>query len=465
MPRLSSRSYRSALALVCLAIHALLPTTESAAAENGAAERDTPAALFERRIMPIFKSPNPSSCTQCHLAGVDLKNYILPSSEKTFASLRDQGLVDLAAPENSKILKLINMRDTAAGPSSDGTVSAGGGAAYSPADQQGADLIHEKTRQAEFEAFAEWIKACAADPKLASTPKLPPAELAGPQRPPEVIRHARKDALLESFENNVWALRFRCMSCHIEGTPENTKLRAEHGDQVAWIKQAGAAATMNYLIGSKLIDVEKPEKSLLLLKPLMEVDHGGGKKFIQGDQGYQAFRAWLEDYAKTVGDRYATAAALPKTAGQPAGFGTNLWFKLANTPPAWGESLVRTDIHAWDAAREAWEPAPIATTDRQNNAKMRIWQHTLTLLAAKESDRAGAWRSGKPTLPAGRYLVRVYVPRAAGQRFGGARAGASAPDWRNPPRPADYVGQAEFTANWGEGYGKMTAVDAMKLRP
>ena len=29
----------------------------------------------------------------------------------------------------------------------------------------------------------------------------------------------------------------------------------------------------------------------------------------------------------------------------------------------------------------------------------------------------------------------------------------------------DYVGQAEFTANWGEGYGKMTAVDASKLRP
>jgi hypothetical protein len=464
MLRLSSRSYRPAFAPVVLAILVVVPAATINAAESGAAESETPAALFERRIMPIFKSPNPSSCTQCHLAAVDLKNYILPSSEKTFLSLRDQGLVDLAAPENSKILKLINMRDTAGGPSPDGTVS-GGGAAYSPADRQGADLIHEKTRQAEFEAFAEWIKACAADPKLAALPKLSAADLAGPKRPPEVIRHARKDALLESFENNIWALRFRCMSCHIEGTPENTKLRAEHGDQVAWIKKDGAAATMNYLIGSKLIDIEKPEKSLLLLKPLKEVDHGGGKKFLQGDQGYQAFRAWLEDYAKTVGDRYATAAALPKTAGQPAGFGTNLWFKLTSTPPAWGDGLVRTDIHAWDAARETWEPAPIATTDRQNNAKMRLWQHTLTLLAAKDSDRAGTWRSGKPTLPAGRYLVRVYVPAAAGPRFGGSRGNAAAPDWRNPPRPADFVGQAEFTANWGEGYGKMTAVDASKLRP
>ena len=59
---------------------------------DGAADAQT---VFERRILPIFKSPNPSSCTECHLAGVDLKNYILPSHEKTFLSLRDQGLIDL----------------------------------------------------------------------------------------------------------------------------------------------------------------------------------------------------------------------------------------------------------------------------------------------------------------------------------------------------------------------------------
>jgi hypothetical protein len=430
----------------------------SAPTTAAAAEGETPAAVFERRIMPIFKSPDPSSCTQCHLAAVDLKHYILPSSEKTFLSLRDQGLVDLAAPENSKILKLINMRDPADG-------GASGGAAYSAADPQGAALIHEKNRQAEYEAFSAWIKACAADPQLAALPKLAVAEQAGPKRPPEVIRHARKDALLESFENNIWAMRFRCMNCHIEGTPENNKLRAEHGDQVAWMKKEGAAATMDYLIGTDLIDRRKPENSMLLLKPLKVVDHGGGKKFLQGDQGYQAFRAWLEDYAKTVGDRYATAATLPRTAGQPAGFGTNHWFKLANTPPDWGEALVRTDIYAWDAAESSWETAPIATTDRQHNPKMRVFQHTLTLLADKSSDRAKEWKTAKAALPAGRYLVKVYVPAAGGPRLGASRSGPATPDWRNPARATDYVGQAEFMANWGEGYGKMTTVDATKLRP
>src|SRR5262245_63690756 len=67
--------------------------------------------VFESRILPIFKSPNPSSCVQCHLAGVDLKDYILPSADKTFRSLRDQGLIDLSAPEKSKILTLISMGD------------------------------------------------------------------------------------------------------------------------------------------------------------------------------------------------------------------------------------------------------------------------------------------------------------------------------------------------------------------
>src|SRR5262245_63274711 len=79
---------------------------------SGLCAADGPEKVFEQRILPIFKSPNPSSCVQCHLAGVDLKHYILPSAEKTFRSLRDQGLIDLTNPEKSKILALIQMGDT-----------------------------------------------------------------------------------------------------------------------------------------------------------------------------------------------------------------------------------------------------------------------------------------------------------------------------------------------------------------
>ena len=108
----------------CLTISAWL-VAPCRAADSTAKE------VFEQRIMPIFKSPNPSSCTECHLAGVDLKNYILPSHEKTFLSLRDQGLIDLENPTDSKILRLIAM---------------GGGT------NQGAALISAKVREAESPA-------------------------------------------------------------------------------------------------------------------------------------------------------------------------------------------------------------------------------------------------------------------------------------------------------------------------
>lgn len=391
----------------------------------------TPEQVFEKRIAPIFNSPDPSSCVQCHLAGVDLKNYIRPTHRETFLSLRDQGLIDLDNPARSKILALIDMGR----------------------NEKGAALIHEKNRKAEHEAFAAWIAASAADSALRTAPKLDADKLAKPPRPNEVIRHARKDRMLETFTNTVWAMRFRCMSCHIEGSAENKKLVAENGGRVAWFKAAGPEATLAYLLQSKLIDVKNPEKSLLLTKPLNEVKHGGGVKFLKGDQGYKAYRRFVEDVAKIVGDGYATAADLPKREPVEA-FGTEAWFKIANTPPAWADRLVQVKLFAWDAAKNAWEAEPIATTDRKVWGKGMIFQHTLTLLAAPGSARAKGWRAGRPALPPGRYLVKVYADTT--DRL--------ANDWTAELGDADFVGQGEVNSRWPTGYGQMTVLDAARVR-
>jgi hypothetical protein len=399
----------------------LLPLTASAADSS---------VVFEQRIVPIFKSPNPSSCVQCHLAGVDLKHYILPSAEKTFRSLRDQGLIDLSNPEKSKILVLIQMGD---------------------ADPK-APAVLAANRKAEYEAFAAWIKACAADEALRSSPKLDAAELAVPPRPAEVIRHARKDRLLESFERNVWSMRFRCMNCHTEGTPQNDKLRREYGDRVAWVKKAGPAATMDYLIASKLIDPKEPEKSLLLQKPLGAVKHEGGVKFAVGDQAYKGFRQWVEDVAAIKTDRYAKAGDLPKPAKGPLAFGSEAWLKLANTPDAWGDKLLQVNVHAWDDVAKSWEKDPIATSDRMVWGKGKLWQHELTLLAEPGSERAKAFAT-RAALPPGRYLIKVYVDRD----------GRLKKDWTATLADADYVGQVEVRAAWKEGYGQMTVADAARV--
>lgn len=391
------------------------------------ARADTPREVFEKRLAPIFRSPTPSSCVQCHLAGVDLKNYIRPSHEETFVVLRDQGLIDLDNPEKSKILQLIQM---------------------GAEDKAGAALIHQKNRTAEYEAFAVWIKGSAADPALRN---LPATKDAPTTRPVEVIRHARKDRLLDSFTNTIWALRFRCMSCHIEGTPENAKLVAKHGPRVAWFKKDGPAATLDFLLTSRLLDAKDPRQSLLLTKPLAEVEHGGGKKMLVGDQGYRLFMAFLDDYAKIKNDAYRDAASLPVEAIPTVRFGTNIWIKASNTPPAWGDKLMQADIYAKDAAGN-WEPRPIATTDRVVWGKGQQWAHTLTLLADPDSARAKAWRTGKVTLPRGTYLVKFFVD------------GATPEETKRGTPHLEPAGSIEATSAWPEGYGAMTVLDVRTVK-
>lgn len=400
-----------------------------------AADADaTPQRIFEQRIVPIFKSPNPSSCVQCHLAGVDLKQYILPSADKTFLSLRDQGLVDLQKPLDSKILRLIKMGEE---------------------DRSAAALLHDKVRKREYEAFALWIQACCKDEKLREAPRLAPSEVAKPTVPVEVIQHARKDRLLESFERNVWAHRFRCMGCHQEGTTQNAEQRKKHGERVSWMKQAGALATMNYLIGaSTLIDEESPEKSLLLQKPLGVIKHGGGKKFVVGDLGYKGFRAWLEDYAAIVGNRYTRLADLPAEKRDVQKFGTDIWIKLDKTLPEWGDKLLVATLYAWDDKAGTWEKEPIAMTDRVVWGQGKQWQHNLTLVAATNSERARTWIREKPALPPGRYMVRIHVDRR----------NKLATDWKATLDADDFAGQAEVTSRWPEGYGKMTVIPSDRVK-
>jgi hypothetical protein len=388
--------------------------------------------VFAKRILPIFKSPNPSSCVQCHLAGVDLKDYIRPGADETFRSLRDQGLIDLDAPERSKILTLIAM---------------GTGDKKAPA-------VHAANRKAEYEAFAAWIMACAADESLRSSPRLPVTELARPAAPDAVIRHGRKDRLLASFEKSVWAMRFRCMNCHTEGTPQSEKNVKEFGPRVAWVKKGGPKDTMDYLLASKLIDPKEPDKSLLLQKPLGTVKHEGGVKFAPGDQGYKAFRQWIEDVAALKAGRYSKVADLPPTDPGPLRFGSEAWLKLSDTPPEWGDKLLQVDVYAWDAKAGTWESLPVATSDRIVWGKGKLWQHTVTLIAEPGTERAKAWAAGKPNLPPGRYLLKVYVDRD----------GRLKQDWTATLGEAEYIGQVEVRGAWREGYNAMTVADAGKVR-
>ncbi len=408
-----------------LALVWFIPILATAAGEEMPAHR-----LFEKRILPIFKSPNPSSCTECHLAGVDLKNYILPSHEKTFLSLRDQGLIDLDNPRASKILRLISMGET----------------------NQGSSLISARMRKMEYDAFAEWIQASCRDPKLVNAPRLPETKMAKPTHPLEVIRHARTDRLLASFEEKIWSQRFRCSGCHSATGTENAKLVAEHGQQVSWMKET-AESTMSYLLDSENINRKQPERSRLLLKPLNEIKHGGGQKMLPGDITYKAFRAWLDDFAKTVNDQYSTASDLPKIKPAPILVGTDIWLQIKETPPEWADKLLQVSLYAWDKDRGFWGTEPIAISDRAVYGKGKLWQHSLIFLTSQGSDRAREW-SRKPSLPSGRYLLKVHVD--ANERLKS--------DWTATLGEAEFVGETVLQSAWPKGYGQMTVVATSQLR-
>ena len=90
------------------------------------------------------------------------------------------------------------------------------------------------------------------------------------------------------------------MTCNQGGTPDNDVNVKKFEARVACFKPDSPEATMRALIAQGDVDVEQPAWSLLLLKPLGKVPHGGGVTMLLGDAGYKMFRAWMVDHAACV---------------------------------------------------------------------------------------------------------------------------------------------------------------------
>ena len=147
------------------------------------------------------------------------------------------------------------------------------------------------------------------------------------------------------------------------------------------------------------------------------------------------------------------AADLPATGGRAAPFGSESWLKLENTPPAWGDKLLQVDVYAWDekAGRGSRARGHVRP---QTWGKGKLWQHTHPARRAGFDTREGVV-NGKPALPPGRYLLKVYVDGDG--RLAKATCTAALGE-------ADYVGQVEVRGAWKEGYNQMTVADAGKVK-
>jgi hypothetical protein len=372
--------------------------------------------VFERRILPILNSKNASSCSECHLSGVDLKDYIRPSQTETFAALRNGGLIDVKNPAKSKLLDFI---------------------ARTP-EKQG--LIKPEVRKAELDAFQAWITAAVADPKLlAATTKL----TVGPSVPDEVIRHARQDRVLQSFIDNIWLESGRCAGCH--SSDQNAKQVEKHGDQMTWIVPNDPAATLAILLDHDLIDAKSPEKSLVIAKPTMQVKHGGGQKMVIGDRSYQQFMAFLTDYSASANATYLKAEDLP-TPNLYVMVATDAWLKITDIPAKYGKLVLRAEVYP--AEGQGWGKAPLVVGDRSVAGDRQLWQQHMSLSLERGSELAQKMAKASKSdrrIPGGKYLLKIWVATEAD--FAANRVAEKGEAF-----------ETTITTQWPGGYGSMTTV-------
>ena len=91
-------------------------------------------------------------------------------------------------------------------------------------------------------------------------------------------------------------------------------------DDYEWLMKGGAYQVLTAEIkGDRIprVDVQHPEKSLLLTKPTMAVPHGGGKRFDTGSDDYNTILSWIrngaafDDGAGSVQPRLTRLEVLP----------------------------------------------------------------------------------------------------------------------------------------------------------
>lgn len=393
--------------VLCATLSVCIGTSSRAAEPSNSL---TSTEFFARRILPIAQAQRASSCTECHFSGVELKQYVLADEASTFAALRAAGLIDVAQPDKSKLLQFI---------------------ARKPERE---DPTLARVRTEELAAFQGWIATAVRNPELLAS--SPSARSIGTELPPEVIRHARRDHVLNAFVENVWVEMERCVNCH---SPErNQRFRKEHGEQVSWITPRDPAATLQFLADQGLIDVDEPEKSLLLLKPLGIVEHAGHVKFVVGSRTDQQFRGFLNDYAAAAKGKYRTAGELPKPREQIT-IATGQQLKVTDLPHQYGGRLMRVLLHRREG--DGWSKRPIATGDSAINPKNGQWQNPVCELVDR-SDATPERLTNPRLLPGERYLAKLYIDRD----------NRAAKDSAFEFTADDLFAEIEFAGEWKPGY-------------
>lgn len=370
-------------------------------------------SLFDNRILPIARSTKSSSCTECHFGGVELKNFIGETESETFSSLRNQGLIDLENPQESKLLKFI--------------------ARHSSNTNDRLTAVRKK----ELAAFKAWIEYAVRKPSLLSAK---PAKDLGLTLSPEVVQHLRKDRVLDSFYENIWVELGRCVNCH---SPKRNKAQVKkHGEQMSWIVPGDLEATLEKCVDNQIVDLNDPEESQILTKPNGTEEHGGGPKFAVGSESDKAFRKFLIDFSKTVSAEYRSKSDLPKhttTVRHP----TFQFLKIIDVPKTYSDKFLQVRIYR--ETKNGWSKVPVAIADNPVNGKQSVWMSSLFQFVDRNSTQFQNVKNKEYSrLPQSKFKIEIYVDQ----------------EGRLKKSPFESLGKkdliktVEVDQNWPPGYQK-----------
>jgi hypothetical protein len=243
--------------------------------------------IYSERIAPLLSDDRPKSCNACHLSGIDMTLFVRETPCETMACLAELGLVDLALPDDSKVLGWIDRAKP-----------------LSP-------LIDASVVQAEHDGFLEWIRHNAECGRFECKNVVCTSRESDPfcdTAPEPFVAGISKDAggcgdlaLEKLFRDTIYESRGRCYPCHFS-SETNEAPEATHFIEQSGTCDTSSLETMRNVIDAGLVNVQDPEQSLLLLKPLDTIGggvaHGGADKFSPGnDPGYDNFVYWLKRYA------------------------------------------------------------------------------------------------------------------------------------------------------------------------
>jgi hypothetical protein len=328
---------------------------------------EAPSEIYQRLVIPLIQSAKSNSCSECHLQGIKLDDFLTSDPKASFASLRARGWIDTKQPAESKLLQFIAKKP------------------------ENSTALMDQVRNLELEAIGQWIRASVQDPDSLNTP-LP--DLDDLKLDEKLMRHVRKDQMMSRFVDIVWSQFERCANCH--SSDRNAKQVEKHGEQMSWIVPNSPTETLKLLEERKLINLEKPSASLLKTKALGKDEHGGGVKFPEDGQTDREWGLFLSDFAAIKRATYSSSKEIPKfdpirtwRTGlhlkvkelpdlPPGKYAVVLmhWIaadgKVNEEPTAIGEGRVSKDGTSWGTSMKLIEPVHLRSTQESVD-----WGHLL----------------------------------------------------------------------------------------